>query len=69
MRTRLIAYEGTAFNPDHGTDDGAACSRALGMYGGFWGPFLYATAAPTPAYPFTYEGCGRSFDTSLAVSC
>ena len=28
MRTRLIAYEGTAFNPDHGTDDGAACSMA-----------------------------------------
>ena len=45
MRTRLIAYEGTAFNPDHGTDDGAACSKAFDR---FWGPFLCTLQPPPP---------------------
>ena len=46
MRTRLIAYEGTAFNPDHGTDDGAACSRAFDTYvlGAF--PLRYSRPHP-----------------------
>lgn len=44
MRAKLAAYEATAFNPDRGREDPAACACALGAYGGFWGPFRPACA-------------------------
>jgi hypothetical protein len=34
---KLEAYETTAFNPHRGPVDPAACAKALGPYGGFWG--------------------------------
>lgn len=40
MRTKLEAYETTAFNPHRGTLNPNACKKALGEYGGFWGPFI-----------------------------
>ena len=37
----ILAAEGkTVFNPDRGTDDGLACTKAFNVHGGFWGPFL-----------------------------
>lgn len=41
MRTKLMGYEATAFNPHRGVDDPAACEMAEGQYGGFWGPFVF----------------------------
>ena len=40
LRAKVEAYETTAFNPDRGQVNPAACDNALGKYGGFWGPFL-----------------------------
>ena len=40
LTAKLAAYEASAFNPDRGKDDGTACKVGLGLYGGFWGPFL-----------------------------
>ena len=40
LRAKVEAYETTAFNPDRGNVNPAACDNALGKYGGFWGPFL-----------------------------
>ena len=40
LRAKIEQYETTAFNPKRGKDSGAACKRALGSYGGFWGPFI-----------------------------
>lgn len=37
---QVVAYGATAFNPHRGTTNPAACRKALGPYGGFWGPFL-----------------------------
>ena len=37
MYKKLEAYEATAFNPHRGSVDPAACDKALGEYGGFWG--------------------------------
>jgi hypothetical protein len=37
MYKKLEAYETTAFNPHRGPVDPAACHKALGEYGGFWG--------------------------------
>ena len=38
---KVTAYESTAFNPHRGPVDPAACEKALGEYGGFWGPFIF----------------------------
>lgn len=40
LRAKVEAYEATAFNPHRGSSNPAACQKALGPYGGFWGPFL-----------------------------
>ena len=40
MRTKLMAYEATAFNPHRGPVAPAACDAALHAHGGFWGPFM-----------------------------
>jgi hypothetical protein len=37
---KIEGYEATAFNPKRGGDNGTACKKALGEYGGFWGPFV-----------------------------
>ena len=39
LYARLLELQTTAFTPDRGTDDGAACTAAM-AYGGFWGPFV-----------------------------
>ena len=40
LRAKVEAYETSAFNPKRGKINPAACDKALGQYGGFWGPFL-----------------------------
>ena len=40
LHAKLEKYETTAFNPNRGAYNGAACHHALHEYGGFWGPFL-----------------------------
>ena len=40
MRTKLQEYQATLFDPDRGSVADEACEAALGMYGGFWGPFI-----------------------------
>ena len=40
LYAKLEKYEATAFNPNRGTVDAAACSSALNAYRGFWGPFI-----------------------------
>ena len=38
LRARIAAHNATAFSPDRGDDDGAACAARAAA--GFWGPFL-----------------------------
>ena len=40
LYARIEELERSAFNPDRGGVDPAACRDALGKYEGFWGPFL-----------------------------
>jgi len=40
LYAKLEKYETTAFNPNRGGVNPAACQHALTEYGGFWGPFL-----------------------------
>jgi len=40
LRALVDAAAATVFNPDRGTDDGAACTAAFAQHGGFFGPFL-----------------------------
>ena len=40
MRQRIEELVQTAFNPDRGATDPLACEKALGEYGGFWGPWV-----------------------------
>ena len=40
MRSRLQGYQATHFDPDRGSVSPAACDSALGIYQGFWGPFV-----------------------------
>jgi arylsulfatase B len=40
LRARIAAWQATAFSPNRGTDDGAACAAAATTWRGFWGPFL-----------------------------
>lgn len=37
MYKKLEQYELSAFNPHRGPVDPAACAKAMGEYGGFWG--------------------------------
>ena len=37
MYKKLEQYELSAFNPHRGPTDPAACKKAMGEYGGFWG--------------------------------
>ena len=39
-RVQVVAYGASAFNPRRGKTNPAACRKALGSYGGFWGPFV-----------------------------
>jgi len=39
MMARIVEINATYFQPDRGHKDSAACSAALGKYGGYWGPF------------------------------
>ena len=41
LHAKLEKYETTAFNPNRGGYNGAACYHALHEYGGFWGPFVF----------------------------
>ena len=41
MLAELRAAQQTVYSPDRGVDDGTACKKALGDYGGYWGPFLF----------------------------
>jgi arylsulfatase I/J len=40
LRAKVVAYGRSAFNPRRGKTNPAACRKALGPYGGFWGPFV-----------------------------
>lgn len=40
MLARMKVLNKTAFNPDRGEVDMVVCEKALGEYGGFWGPFV-----------------------------
>ena len=40
LQAIIAAESKTIFNPDRGTDDGLACTKAFNVHGGFWGPFL-----------------------------
>ena len=40
MRGKLQGYQATLFNPNRGSISDAACDAALGVYQGFWGPFV-----------------------------
>jgi len=40
MLQKLDEYKKTAFNPKRGGTDPRACTKALGDYHGFWGPFI-----------------------------
>ena len=40
IRAKVVAYGRSAFNPRRGKTNPAACRKALGPYGGFWGPFV-----------------------------
>ena len=40
LRAKVVAYGASAFNPRRGTTNPEACRKALGPYGGFWGPFV-----------------------------
>jgi len=40
LRAKVVAYGASAFNPRRGKTNPAACRKALGSYGGFWGPFV-----------------------------
>jgi len=39
MYERIAELQRTAFSPNRGTDNGAACKAAIERWGGFWGPF------------------------------
>ena len=41
MQTKLEMYQKGYFNPNRGSHSQAACDMALGIYGGFWGPFIH----------------------------
>jgi len=41
LYAKITAYQGTAFDPDRGKTDPAACAAAADKYGGFWGPFVF----------------------------
>ena len=36
MYAAILELNKTVYSPIRGTDDGAACEKAAGMYGGFW---------------------------------
>ena len=40
MLARVDELQATVFSPDRGGTDPAACAAALGVYGGYWGPWL-----------------------------
>lgn len=40
MLTRMREINSTVFSPERGEKDPLACEKALGDYGGFWGPFV-----------------------------
>jgi hypothetical protein len=41
MRARIAELNATLYNPNRGKSDQAgACSKGMGDYGGFWGPWL-----------------------------
>ena len=39
MYARILELQATAFSPNRGSDDGAACRASKNRWGGFWGPF------------------------------
>lgn len=39
MRARVAELQAAVYDPDRGSDDGAACAAAMDRWGGFWGPF------------------------------
>ena len=41
LLAELRAAQETVYSPNRGADDGTACKKALGDYGGYWGPFLH----------------------------
>jgi arylsulfatase I/J len=40
LRARITQWQATAFAPERGADDGAACRAAMSTWRGSWGPFL-----------------------------
>ena len=40
LQGKLKNYQKSRFNPDRGSVSPLACEKALGKYGGFWGPFV-----------------------------
>jgi arylsulfatase B len=40
MYARILELQTTAFGPERGSDDGAACQAAMETWKGFWGPFI-----------------------------
>ena len=40
LYARINAWQETAFSPDRGSTDPAACEAAVTRWGGFWGPFI-----------------------------
>ena len=40
MQDKLQKYQATCFSPFRGSASKLACEKAMGEYGGFWGPFV-----------------------------
>ncbi len=45
MYAAILELNKTVYSPIRGSDDGLACEKASGDYGGFWGPFLFLDEA------------------------
>ena len=43
MLAELNEVQKGVYSPMRGTTDPAACEKAMGDYGGFWGPFIFAS--------------------------
>lgn len=58
MYAAILELNKTVYSPIRGTDDGTACEKAAGIYGGFW----YAAHSHTYTQRLLHWMCFHSYD-------